>query len=281
MKRGQMPGGEKSFAESAIPLILIAVLLVFIAGKIGLVDLSGVPVIGSLFPKPLVKVAVLGRSSLEMKELLSAEDYKMSGIYYQGDLPPEVILFSGALSSYDVVILQGVKECDRKTRRAVADFVKSGKKLIVIGDACTKVPDDPSILGWDFAGLGEVMPVEYAGVIGHTITSRRIPSPVGEFKIVMPDHPILPGAQLNYPFYGSLFDVVPSHKVNFDILAIVTNYDGKSKIGTTTLAVVESKGWFGGKTIYFAFDPASTAQRSGGRGRNILLNTFMYLRGSK
>ncbi|HII39084.1 TPA: hypothetical protein HA318_03735, partial [Candidatus Micrarchaeota archaeon] len=51
MKRGQKGG-----AEGAIPIILLIILAVFIAGKFGLVDLSGVPVLGSLVAQKQIKV---------------------------------------------------------------------------------------------------------------------------------------------------------------------------------------------------------------------------------
>jgi len=58
-KKGQY-APTPSYGESLIPLILIVVLGLFIAGKFGYIDLHSVPVVGSLFPAPYIKVVTIG-----------------------------------------------------------------------------------------------------------------------------------------------------------------------------------------------------------------------------
>ena len=57
-KRGQYGSPSASY-ESVIPLVLILILGIFIAGKFGILNLSSLPVIGSLFGAPYIKIAVI------------------------------------------------------------------------------------------------------------------------------------------------------------------------------------------------------------------------------
>lgn len=273
MKRGQ----NKSFGESAIPLILIAILALFIAGRFGFVDFSGVPGLNSIFPSPKITVGVVGRASQEMKFLLESEDFRQAGVYYAGDLDQKVI-YPGVLNNFDLIILQGDSVCDRTARKTVADRIKAGGKLIVIQDACTRVSDDRAAYGWDIGIglLGDVVPVIGGGVTKDLEVLQTAPLD-GRFKVVAQNHPAFNGVK-NFGFHSTITAItVP--KPNSDILA----YVDASSIGKTTapalFAIVESKGLFSGKTIYFAFDPATTAAQ--GTGRNMFLNTLLYLRGAK
>ena len=103
-RRGQYASGG-SHAESLIPLILIVILAIFIAGKLGWMDLSSIPVVGSLFPKPNIKVLVVGHASPAMETLLKSEDYRMAGIMYAGSFPQEYIV-PGVLKNFDIIIIR-------------------------------------------------------------------------------------------------------------------------------------------------------------------------------
>ncbi len=272
-RRGQYASGG-SHAESLIPLVLIVILAVFIAGKMGMVDLSSIPVAGSLFPKSNIKVLVVGHASPAMETMLKSEDYRMAGIMYAGSFPQEYIV-PGVLKNFDIIILQGTQVCDRPARMEIANRAKSGGKLIVVGDACTRVTDDPNAAGWDvgIGTLGDVIPVEYAGILFHESTGRTQVFADGKFRIVQPYHPMFNGI-INYGFYGTLTSVRPS--ASSDVLAYVDTYGGKIT-APATFAIVESKGFLSGKTLYFAFDPANMDISS----RNMFLNALLYVRGAK
>lgn len=272
-RRGQMSyeGGGKSYRESLIPLILIAILAIFIAGKFGWVDLHSIPVVGGLFPAPYIKVAVIGRASPAMEALLKAEDYRIAGITYVGSINQEVVV-PGTLNNFDIIILQGSTVCDRTARKTIADRVKGGAKLIIIRDACTRINDDPNALGWDIGigTLGDVTPVKYGGVLMHERTGSTSTYATGRFKIVSPDHPIFNGI-LNYNFNDVVTAVYP--QANAEVLAYVDQYYGRPT-APATYAIIESKGLLAGKTLYFAFDPATGS-------RNLFMNALLYLRGAK
>jgi hypothetical protein len=272
-RRGQYAGGG-SHAESLIPLILIVILAIFIAGKLGWMDLSSIPLVGSLFPKPNIKVLVVGHASPAMETLLKSEDYRLAGIMYAGSFPQEYIV-PGVLKNFDIIIIQGSQVCDRPARKEITDKTKSGGKLMVVGDACTRVTDDPNAAGWDvgIGTLGDVIPVEYGGVMFHEKTGRTQLFADGKFRIVAPDHPMFNGIT-NYGFYGTLTSVRPTS--TSDVLAYVDTYGGKIT-APATFAIVESKGFLAGKTLYFAFDPANMDISS----RNMFLNALLYVRGAK
>ncbi|MEW5955602.1 MAG: hypothetical protein AB1626_03645, partial [Candidatus Micrarchaeota archaeon] len=98
--------GQKGGAEGAIPIILLLVLAIFIAGKFGLVDLSGVPIVGQLVSQKQTKILVIGHLSPQMNEILTGEDFTLKGITVMPDMDPEVIARFTTLSKYDIVILQ-------------------------------------------------------------------------------------------------------------------------------------------------------------------------------
>lgn len=282
MKRGQgynyAPTGGTRFFESAVPLILIVILAVFIAGKLGVVDFSEVPVLNSIFPAPKTVVAVVGRSSPTMRDLMASEDFRVAGIYFAGDIDQKVV-YPGALKNFDIVIAMGDPFCDRTARKVMADRVKAGGKLMVIGDACTRVNDDRAAVGWDIGigSLGDVMPVKIGGVSKEL--DPWVTAPVtGKLKIVDVDHPMFNGVK-NFQF-NSVITGITVPTTNANILAYVDS----SSIGIPTrpslFAIIESRGLLTGKVVYFSYDPSTMAQFQQ-VGRNMWLNGLLYLRGAK
>ncbi|NYZ74663.1 hypothetical protein H0O03_00135 [Candidatus Micrarchaeota archaeon] len=260
MKRGQKGG-----AEGAIPIILLLILAVFIAGKFGLVDLSGVPVVGQLISQKQTKILVIGHLSPQMNDLLAGEEFALKGVTFI-EMDPEIIARVTTLSKYDIIILENQRTCSYAAREKIADRVKAGGKLIVIGDACTRVPEDSTVFGWKIGihTLADVMPVEI-GKLRKTFTQGRLE--VYDFE-----HPIFsgtttPGQSGYYDFSGEIVEVSPTGEV----LAGIDTGEGKVWIG-----MVESRGLSLGKVLYFAFDPA-TATGS----KTLLYQTILYLTGRK
>jgi|GEM_PF-667085 len=283
MRRGQgygyaPSGGGTRFFESAVPLVLIVILAVFIAGKLGVVDFSEVPVLNSVFPAPKTVVAVVGRSSATMRDLMASEDFRALGVYFAGDIDQKVV-YPGALRNFDIVMAMGDPFCDRVARKVIADRVKAGGKLIVIGDACTRVNDDRSAVGWDIGigSLGDVMPVKIGGV-SHELDPWVTAPVTGKLKIVEVDHPMFNGVK-NFQF-NSVITGITVPTTNSNILAYVDS----SSIGIPTrpalFAIIESRGLLAGKVIYYAYDPSTMAQFQQ-TGRNMFLNALLYLRGAK
>ncbi|MFH0971918.1 MAG: hypothetical protein V1835_05120 [Candidatus Micrarchaeota archaeon] len=263
--------GRTSHLESSIPLILIIILAIFIAGNFGLVNFSDVPLLGSIFGGKQIKVGVVGSPSPGLKDLLLTKDAQEAGIHMMGILRPESLVASGTLKSFDVVILQGKQVCDRTARRVLTEWVKGGGKLFVIGDACTRVSDDPAAFGWDVGGnLGDVMPVKIGGITHQAEPVRRGCSS-GMFRFADFAHPIGAGID-DFHFSGTTIDVTPW--TNGNIVSYIDCSDsGKGNVATTP-AIVESTGGLGGKVIYWAYDPGSSS-------RNLFINALKYVKNQK
>ena len=268
------PQEQKSYFESAIPLVLIIILAIFIAGKFGFVDLHAIPVAGSLFPASSIKIAVVGHASPELRAYLSTEEYRQAGVNPVFDLKQEN-LYPGTLNNYDIVILQAYQGdgvyCDRTARKVISDKIKAGGKLMVIGDACTRVHEDPAAVGWEVGvGLmGDVMPVQVGGVT----KEKELIQPYyaeGKFKITAIDSPIFSGITQFY-FSGPVLQAIP--KSNAQVLAFL-DVGGGQVTAPAQLAIVESTGMLAGKVIYFAFDPGTAS-------RNLFLNSIIYMKGTK
>jgi hypothetical protein len=258
--------------EGAIPLILILILAVFVAGKFGLVDLHSVPLVGGLFPAPTIKVVCVGTCSNGVKDYLASAEARTSNIMFQGELSPREGIFPGVLNNFDVVILQNEKYCDRTAREVIANKVRSGGKLIVVGDACTLVRDDRSILGWGFL-MQDVTPAIIGGPTAKEEPVRRTPTN-GEFRIVDQQHPIFGGAVpgiKDFKFNAQLVEVIPAS--NAKILALVVDKTGQPE-EKSFFAILESGGLFG-KTIYFSYDPGVFGSQ---KGRELFINAIKYLK---
>ncbi len=266
MKRGQQ------HTESLIPIVLIAVLAIFVAAKFGWIDVSGVPLLNMLVPAPVIKVGVVGRASSDVRGMLETEVFRVQGIRYAGDIPQEV-LYPGVLDNFDIVIVQGTQVCDRTAREVLADKVKSGGKLILVGDSCTRVTDDPNAVGWDvgIGTLGDIVPAMVGGPTHEREPVRRS-GVSGKFKIIAFDHPIFNGIK-NFGFNGNLVEVYP--KANANVLAFID----ESASGKVTLpaeyAILETKSLLSGKVLYLAYDPTVTTSRE------MFLNMILYLKGAK
>ncbi len=268
-------GGIPLWAIALIALAILFALIpfsLFVAAKFGFIDFSGVPIANMLLPAPEIKVGVVGRASSDLKSMLESEVFRVQGIRYAGDIPPDV-LYPGVLDNFDIVIVQGTQICDRTAREVISEKVKSGGKLILVGDSCTRVTDEPDAFGWDvgIGTLGDVVPAMLGGP-----TKEREPiirtNVAGKYKIIDPVHPIFNEIK-SFNFNGNLVEVYP--KTNADVLAFID----ESASGRVTLpaqyAILETKGLLAGKTLYLAYDPTLKTSRE------MFLNMILYLKGAK
>ncbi len=269
--------GQQSYAESVIPIILILVLAVFIAAKLGYLDLSSVPVVGSLFPQSYIRIAIIGSPSAQLNDYLRSEQYRLAGVSYAVPIRQEAV-YRGVLKNFDIIILQNSPICDRTARAEIANAVKGGKKLLVIGDACTQVSDDPTAAGWNVGiGLmGDIMPVTWGGNLFHERGQTLTVIKQGKFQIIDQENPIFNGILNHGVFEDTYTNVYPNP--NSNVLALIEEFGGRPT-SATTYAIVESKGMFSaGKVMYFSFDPATVNPQG---QYHLLLNTLLYLKGAK
>lgn len=206
---------------------------------------------------PTSTIAIIGRASADLNAVIPAEV----------DISPEQVT-PGSLDQYSIVILQGDRVCDRTARKTITDYVKSGGNLIVVEDACTGVSDDRASYGWDIGIglLGDVVPV-----IGRSVTTD---TPVGrKLRLVDSGHSIFNGVDSVWSF-STRTQITQRSKLDSDILAYfdIASGDGVNAEGQALIAIAELDIAGAGKTIYFAFDPASTKDNG-----ELLLNTIAYL----
>jgi hypothetical protein len=210
-----------------------------------------------------IKVVVLGETSPALEDLLKSEDYSISGIVYVGSINPEAFT-ADMLKGFDVVILYGKRECGITLprelvdfRKGLTEFVEKGGKLIVVKDACSKTYADQKILGYDELRDSQgtpLIPVAFGEVKNIT----------GRLKMVYLDHPIFNGVVgYNFEDEVAFARALPQGKT----LAYIQTEPEKTVIH----AIIESEGLRAGKTLYFAFDPATGS-------RNLFLNALFYLK---
>lgn len=262
-------GGTVKHREVLLPIIILLIIGVVILGKTTSL-LCGVPVLSDLFcGTDRVMIAVVGdfnadAAAVGMPTIVKAPELQTqldgavaaaSNVFYMV-YDAEALEFAGKtiLNTYDVVILVGDRHFSRTVRTALEQFIDNGGRLIVIGDAATRDPEDLAILGWgNIIGI----PVELK-------MDADIDNPIelddATLMSVTPDHPIMQGYQyqIRMDELGKkectnlqLQEVIPGQ--SDQVVAFMTGqYEGARK---DMVAIVEGNNWLGGKTFYFAFDP--------------------------
>jgi len=264
--------------ESTIPILLIIILAIFVAGKFGVINFSDVPVLKSVFPAPEIKVAAVGHISTGLKQYFDSEEFQQKRIVFTGEFAQSE-LYGGVLNNVDVIILMNEPTCDRTAREIIAKRVKDGAKLILIGDACTRVTGDESVYGWELGIdlLGNIVPVTAGSPYQREQSPARKYVATGKFKIIAdPTNPIF-SAIKNQEYNGALpgaaiFEVLP--KADSKVLVLL-NPSGTTETVVPSYRMMIESNYFLGKTMYFAYDPASQPTF----GRNIFLSTILYMMG--
>ena len=66
---GKMADEQRTIhLESTIPILLIIILAIFVAGRFGVINFSDVPILKNVFPAPEIKVAAVGKISKGLSE---------------------------------------------------------------------------------------------------------------------------------------------------------------------------------------------------------------------
>jgi hypothetical protein len=265
---------ERHF-ESSIPLILIIILGIFVAGRMGIVDFSSLPVLNSIVPAPATKVGVVGHLSGGLENFFTSEEFRVKGMVLGAELKQEY-LFAGTLDSFDIIVLQNQPVCDREARKTITDRVRAGAKLILIGDACTKVTQDSTAVGWDVGIdlLDKIVPVSAYGPTHEKSSFVPRRDVTGKFTIIETSHPIFNGIKNYEATFKEIWEPVPKPN-QAKILALI-NTEGSSTVSPTIYGIVENKGaLFGGKVLYFGYDPGAQP------AREMFLNALLYLKSQR
>jgi hypothetical protein len=250
-------GGRRRFhnVEGVLPLILLVVIAFFV-----LQFLHVVPCVIPVGCGGGANVIVLGTPSQAVLNVLSGEEAMKKGISYPVNLPPNTIWSYETLKNYNVIILQGDPYFDMNTRELLKQYVDSGGKLIVVGDAGSKHPLYPNVVGWPWpSDQGIPVPADIVGnYAGYSDVAFG-----SQLNWVQPNHPIVKGLKL---IGASTYGITQVLKVQNkgSLIAVITTNEGNMP------AIIEGGSGFG-NVIYFAYDPGQTPE--------ILLTTVKYLAG--
>lgn len=246
--------------EGIVPLILIIVVGLLVAINLNIINISGLP-----FAKQQINVLVIGTPTDATVEALRSFDAKGMNVSMT-TLSNVNSILPGTLAGFDTIILQGNKFLSRTARTEVLKFVNKGGKLILVQNAATRVEGDESILGWDYV-FGDLMPVTCAAFVQPESGSCKTISTIqGKFLPAgQSAHPILQGVKV-YPQTGyttwQVLDITPLETP----IAYIQGADD-----SLYPAIVIKESIFGGKVIYFNYDPGMENMTG------VFLNTLQWL----
>ncbi len=265
---------QAKYLEALLPLALLLILGVFIAAKMGFIDLSFIP---GFAKTTRVMILTDDATSGDIQRLIQVLTYqyprhqrievsKMS-------LSPMRRIYASQLADYDVVILYQVRDktLSMLQREEIARYVKNGGNLIVVLNSGTYMPRfdyygdtqdaSPVWSGWKDKYLREIMPVQCATEADCELayaSNARVAT-------LNPDHPIMGGMEF-YPESGSpiAVDYIPGimEGPNGTTVADLEIISGEPSPNATVTAtypgIVVSSNIMGGKVVYFNYEPQQT-----------------------
>lgn len=267
--------GWKKYAESLIPIVIIAIIIIVIVGKTTGI-FCGLPVVGSTLcgGSKIINIAVIGDlnsintivGATNLEKFIESDTGRACKMQFTPYQPEDLTYIAGQQlkKNYDLVILAGEREYKRPIRDAVTSYLSAGGNLIVIGDAATKDPEDAVYSGWGHIEVPfNLRPTNQDTVIDGipTLTLRN-----AVLKVTDLNHPIVVGygfkinmsaidkTSLGCGSDGSpvkLIDVAPD---DANSLMIISGED-ESGENRAVPAVINKKSMLGGNVYYFAFDP--------------------------
>ncbi len=261
---------RKKYLESLIPIIILLLIAIVLIGKTTTFFCS-VPGLSALFcGGRMINIAVIGDFTTgdtlvkapELKALLDGEIGRACNMQYQVFAPEDLTYVKESLlKKYDLLVLVGERNYTRPVREAVENYLKNGGKIVIIGDAATKDPEDPLYIGWGHIKVPMVLR-QNPELSDDGIPYVNLKNP--ELRVVDLENPIVVGYGLKVnlteipdkPSCGggeeglTVIDVNPT--TGTTVFVVTGESDEKKK---TIPAVIEESSMFGGTVYYFAFDP--------------------------
>lgn len=266
--------GWKKHFEGLIPILILVLIAVVLIGKTTNYFCAA-PVLSDIFCKQgTIKVGLLGDfttgADTEVKatifyELLQEKATK-SNIEWSR-IPSSAIEYAQAntLKEFDVVAVAGKQELTYHARQALGEYIGGGGKVMLMGDAGVRDPDDKLIAGWGAASFGDYAPVEL-NLIGETSGGmpRKLITDAQLFYFES-DNAYLGDYARSYQLNFTLITDRPEcHQINAldvvqsggsNLIAILESADQSKSV----LAIVDKPVQFGnGKVVYFNYDPGCT-----------------------
>jgi len=275
------------YLEGLLPLILLVILGIFIAAKMGMIDLSFIPG----FSKT-IRVLILtdDPTAPDITSLINVLTYQYPRYQHievtKMALSPMRRIYASNLSDYKVVILYETKSkmLSLSQREELYKYVKNGGNLIVVLDSGTYMPKfdyygtpgdtSPVWTGWKDKYMGAIMPVTCDTPTDCSLSST------GSARIatLTPEHPIMGGMEF-YPETGAplalhyIPGIVESANgttiADVEIVNAAGGLSPNSTVKATYPGIVVSTNIMGGKVVFFNYEPQKTPI--------ILINTIEWL----
>ncbi|MBI1973172.1 hypothetical protein HYS54_00010 [Candidatus Micrarchaeota archaeon] len=266
---GYLPGegGKHRRLEVSIPVLLLILVFIVVAWKLGW--LASIPVIGDVFGAPALNVLLVGqdnniRSQLEeIRTDLRINVDPISIDQLNSIASPEY------LKKYNLVILsptiaENGADLPDTFRNYLGKYLEGNGKLVMYGVAGSRDPKSSSTNGW-VAHIGDFIPVRCRdpptlGVCDAQQSSFQFPVTKLSMKVLQPENSIVKEFGTTVPFdQGGSVTVTPVNVVKGSAQTLVRiDYDPGTGETRTFAAVVWYEFGFGGKVVYFAYEPWKT-----------------------
>ena len=269
--------GSRKYLESLVPLLILVLIAVVLVGKTTNVfctvpglnnalcntnnKLIQIAVIGTLTPTPGSDGATLVNAS-ELKDYFTKKGMVCN--MQPTEFSPNTLSVAktALLKHYDLLILTGDRRYTLPVRNAVEDYLKSGGKVVIIGDAATLDSEDAMIYGWgSLSSPVKLVDSSYSDSLTDSAGIPYVNLNNSILELTDPDNPINVGYKLFSNFNSTntsckngmkVIEVVP---VNGNIIDVLSGIDERNNKKRDFPAIVEQKGIMGGTVYYFSYDP--------------------------
>jgi len=248
--------------EGLIPIILIIIIGVFLLWRFGIISPT-TPLIGSALSAVLgteqpARMLVIGQPSPETVAVLNdPANRDLVQVVYRS---VESLERNPAdqMAQYRIVMLDQTSQADKLVSRqlgeAIKNFVKTGGRLIIVGNSGIRRPEDTSVLGWR-ATFGDVVPVDCEVQVGKFEEPSCVKRITVRGKLYREDfkHTIMEGIPQLPAEPGSLTFETYNVTVAGNEIAYI-----ETELGRQYYPGIVEKPLITGKSIYFNYNPGST-----------------------
>ena len=270
--------GWKKYLEGLIPLIILILIGVIIASRMGWIDIP------FLRRDERVRVAVLGDLRGEQANDPARINAPYLASYIEGDhryektewTDLEVLEVAGqdVLDDFDLVILAGERQFSPRVKEEIGGYISNGGKVILIGDAAIHDENRPEVIGWEVGDLAGTFPVRISPNVkrGDIDDPERIISTQDRnltFSFIDTNHDIYERVGIGYGMdLDEIEDVAPECAEGItslpvttgtgggDIISVISGISERTNQTKTIIGIAEREGALGrGHVMYFPYDP--------------------------
>jgi hypothetical protein len=261
-------GGSKIKWETLLPIIVVVLVVLLIIFRTNIFAAG----LGLFSGSQSMTLLVIGSPTQEFRQVLSDAENRdlIQHVRYSDSKSLEHNPYE-RIKGFDLIIIDQTLQTDKTISRtlgeAITTYVRNGGKLIVVGNSAIERTGDLSVLGWKGTFNSDIVPV------GCEPGTRGVPtckSPLQRQVTIhsaREDHPIMYGI-LRVPALESA-GYLNTETFDVPIYGTEIAYIRDTQ-GTVYTGIVEKQTMFGGKVLYFNFNP--------GLSNAIFVNTLQYMK---